>query len=85
MKSKLNQDITIKEIYDSKKMLEKQIHQVIQNFEQVTGCIVGYINFKFKEDEDHDMLSNKRPEIIGVELEMQLNNEHYDELSNNKK
>lgn len=69
-----NKELTIKETFQIKHHLEKNIFEAIKRFEQDTGLLVEDIVYKSsRDDEDEDLEPDK------IELVTLLNNDYYED------
>lgn len=76
-KSILKKDLTIKEMYLAKHQLQDKLFEAVKQFEEISGCLIMDIAFTFSEPEDED----EKPEANGIELDIRLNDDYYEELS----
>lgn len=77
-KAQLKNDLTIKEMYEAKQLLEDKLFQAVKQFEEITGCVIFDINFTFSNT---DYENEESCEANGIELDVRLDNEHYSELN----
>ena len=78
----MNKDLTIQEIFKAKQELERKIFDAMQKFEDITGCLITDINFTFIVDDEGSILNDQIAN--GVELDVRLNNEFFNDLNNKK-